>query len=141
MAKQQNQSAAGELGGTRRHGNRLRFIHWLTLPNGAKRSPDAAWVRRETWDALTDAQQEEFAPLCPDFVIEFRSSNDSLASLQEKMNEYMANGTRLGWLFDPEDTRVVVYRLNQAVECLDSPASISGDPVLPGFVFEPREIW
>ena len=113
----------------------------FTLPNGAKRSPDAAWVRREMWEALTDEQQEEFAPLCPDFVIELRSANDSLASLQAKMDEYIANGSRLGWLFDPKDKRVHVYRPNQAVECFDNPASISGDPVLPGFVFDPREIW
>src|ERR1044071_4211247 len=91
----------------------------FTLPNGAKRSPDAAWVRRETWEALTDEQQEEFAPLCPDFVIELRSANDSLASLQAKMEEYIANGSRLGWLFDPKDMRGYVYRPNQAVECLD----------------------
>ena len=113
----------------------------FTLPNGAKRSPDAAWVRREVWEALTDEQQEEFAPICPAFVIELRSSKDSLASLQNKMKEYIENGAELGWLFDPKNKQMYIYRPNQAVECLEGPSSISGDPVLPGFVFDPREIW
>jgi Uma2 family endonuclease len=113
----------------------------FTLPNGAKRSPDAAWVRRERWDALTEEQQDEFAPLCPDFVVELRSRTDSLAMLQEKMEEYIENGARLGWLFDPKSRQVYVYRPGQPVECLDDPAEVRGDPVLPGFVFNPREIW
>lgn len=113
----------------------------FTLPNGAKRSPDAAWVRREVWEALTDEQQEEFAPLCPVFVIELRSAKDRLASLQDKMKEYIENGAELGWLFDPKNKRVYIYLPNQPVECLENPTSISGAPVLPGFVFDPSEIW
>lgn len=113
----------------------------FTLPNGAKRSPDAAWVRREVWEALTDEQQEEFAPICPDFVIELRSAKDSLEGLQEKMKEYLENGTQLGWLFDAKNKRVYVYRPNQSVECLETPSSISGEPVLSGFLFDPSEIW
>lgn len=113
----------------------------FTLPNGAKRSPDAAWVRRDVWEALTDAQQEELAPLSPDFVIELRSANDSLKSLQAKMQEYIENGTQLGWLFDAKNKRIYVYRPNQPVECLESPLSISGEPVLSGFIFAPGEIW
>lgn len=113
----------------------------FTLPNGAKRSPDAAWVRREVWEALTDEQQEEFAPICPAFVIELRSSKDSLATLQEKMKEYIENGTELGWLFDPKNKRVYIYRPDESIECLENPDLISGDPVLPGFVFDPSEIW
>jgi Uma2 family endonuclease len=112
----------------------------FTLPNGAKRSPDAAWVRRQAWEALTDEQQEEFAPICPAFVIELRSPKDSLASLQEKMNEYVENGAELGWLFDPKNKRVYVYRPNQPVECLENPSLVSGEPVLPGFEFDPSEI-
>jgi len=113
----------------------------FTLPNGAKRSPDAAWVRREAWEALTEKQQDEYAPICPDFVIELRSPTDILESLQEKMEEYIENGARLGWLFDPKDRRVYIYRPNQSTESIDYPHSISSDPVLPGFEFDPNEIW
>ncbi len=113
----------------------------FTLPNGAKRSPDAAWVRREAWDALTEEQQEDFAPICPDFVIELRSTNDSLTSLEQKMNEYVENGSQVGWLFDAKSKRVGIFRPNQAVEILENPSTINGDPVLPGFAFDLREIW
>lgn len=113
----------------------------FTLPNGAIRSPDASWVRRERWNALTKDQRERFAPLCPDFVIELRSPTDRLSDLYEKMEEYIANGARLGWLIDPIDKRVYVYRPGQPVETLDDPTTLSGDPVLPGFVFAVRELW
>ena len=113
----------------------------FTLPNGAKRSPDASWVKRERWEALTDAQQEGFAPLCPDFVVELRSRTDRLSDLQEKMQEYIDNGARLGWLIDPLEQRVYLYRPGQPIEVLDNPATASGDPVLPGFVLNARELW
>lgn len=113
----------------------------FTLPNGAKQSPDASWVKRERWNALSTAQQEEFAPLCPDFVIEVRSPSDRLSDLQDKMQEYLANGAQLGWLIDPMEKRVYVYRLGQPVEVLADPASVSGDPILPGFVLLVRELW
>jgi Uma2 family endonuclease len=113
----------------------------FALPNGARRSPDASWVRRERWNALTKDQREGFAPLCPDFVVELRSPTDSLADLHDKMREYLANGARLGWLIDPLDRRVYVYRLNQPVESLDNPATLSGDPTLPGFVLRVQELW
>ena len=113
----------------------------FTLPNGAIRSPDASWVRQERWNALTEEQQEGFAPLCPDFVVELRSRTDRLSDLQEKMQEYIDNGVRLGWLIDPIDKRVYVYRPGQPVEVLDDPATLSGDPVLPGFVLPIRELW
>ncbi|OGG46940.1 MAG: hypothetical protein A3F84_21005 [Candidatus Handelsmanbacteria bacterium RIFCSPLOWO2_12_FULL_64_10] len=113
----------------------------FTLPGGAKRAPDAAWIRRERWEALNEEQQEGFAPLCPDFVVELRSSQDSLSVLQDKMSEYLENGARLGWLIDPVDRRVYLYHPGQPLECLESPAMLSGDPVLPGFVFDVREIW
>lgn len=113
----------------------------FTLSNGAKRSPDAAWVRRDRWRALTPEQRREFAPLCPDFVMELRSPTDNLFALQEKMQEYSDNGARLGWLIDPIEKRVFVYRPGQLVEVLDNPASLSGDPVLPGFVLSVQELW
>jgi Uma2 family endonuclease len=113
----------------------------FTLPNGAIRSPDASWVRRERWDMLTEDQQEGFAPLCPDFVVELRSRTDRLSDLHDKMQEYIGNGARLGWLIDPIDKRVYVYRPDQPVGSLDNPATLSGDPVLPGFVLYVQELW
>ena len=113
----------------------------FTLPNGAKRGPDAAWLRRARWEALSEEAQESFAPLCPDFVVELRSPHDRLAMLQEKMVEYMDNGAPLGWLIDPPARRVFIYRPGQLVECLEDPAILSGAPLLPGFVFNVREIW
>ena len=111
------------------------------LPNGAKRSPDGAWVRRERWNALTEEEQEAFVPLCPDFVLELRSATDSLMFLQDKMQEYIANGAQLGLLLDPKTKQAYVYRSNQAVERLDNPQTIAGDPLLPGFVLEMKGIW
>jgi Uma2 family endonuclease len=111
------------------------------LPNGAKRSPDAAWVRREKWDALSEKERESFVPLCPDFVLELRSATDSLSALQEKMQEYMANGAQFGLLLDPKSKQAYVYRPNQTVERLDNPQTIAGDPVLPGFVLDLKDIW
>lgn len=113
----------------------------FTLPNGAIRSPDASWVKREKWEALSKNQREGFAPICPDFVIELRSRTDLLSDLQAKMQEYIDNGAHLGWLIDPMDKRVYVYQPSQSVEVLDDPASVSGDPVLPGFVLQVRELW
>jgi len=113
----------------------------FNLGNGAKRSPDAAWVRRSRWEALTEAQQEEFIPLCPDFVVELRSRKDRLGTLQAKMEEYIQNGAELGWLIDPSAKRVYVYRPGRPVECLEAPSTLSGEPVLPGFTFNASEIW
>jgi len=113
----------------------------FTLPNGAIRSPDASWIRRERWTALTKEQRVGFAPICPDFVMELRSPTDRLSDLQDKMREYIDNGARLGWLIDPIDKRVYVYRPDQQVETLDNPTTLSGDPVLPGFVLAVRELW
>jgi Uma2 family endonuclease len=113
----------------------------FTLPNGAKRSPDASWVRREQWDALPAKERAGFGLLCPDFVVELRSPTDRLADLQEKMQEYVDNGARLGWLIDPLEKRVYVYRPGQLVDELDDPPTVSGDPVLPGFVLHVRELW
>jgi len=113
----------------------------FTLPNGAKRSPDASWIRRERWEALSEAQQEGIGPLCPDFVVELCSPSDRLPVLQEKMQEYIDNGARLGWLIDPLERRVYIYRPGQPIEQLADPATLSGDPVLPGFVLPVGELW
>jgi len=108
------------------------------LPNGGQRSPDVAWVKRAKWDALTPEQQEKFPPLCPDFVIELRSRTDSLPVLQEKMNEYLNSGLQLGWLIDPQNQQVEIYRPNRAAEIVPFPAQLSGDPTLPGFTLDIR---
>jgi len=113
----------------------------FTLPNGAKRSPDASWVRRERWDALPAKERAGFGLLCPDFVVKLRSPTDRLADLQEKMQEYLNNGARLGWLIDSLEKRVYVYPPDQPVEVWDDPPAVSGDPVLPGFILHVRELW
>lgn len=103
------------------------------LPNGATRSPDASWVSRERWDTLSQEKREGLLPLCPDFVVKLRSKTDSLPTLQEKMREYVDNGTRLGWLIDPQNQRVEIYRGETEVEVLEQPTQLSGEDVLPGF--------
>jgi Uma2 family endonuclease len=113
----------------------------FTLPNTAKRSPDVAWVRNERWNALSAQQQEEFPPLCPDFVIELRSRTDSLKALKEKMEEYISNGAGLGWLIDPLERRVHVYRAGVDPQVLEDPQEVSGEPLLEGFVLEVRALW
>ncbi|WP_375476877.1 Uma2 family endonuclease [uncultured Nostoc sp.] len=112
----------------------------FTLPNGAERSPDVSWVKIERWNALTPEQQEKFAPICPDFVVELHSRTDSLKELQEKMQEYIENGTQLGWLIDRKNKRVEIYCPGKDVEVLDNPASLSGENVLPGFVLDLQQI-
>jgi Uma2 family endonuclease len=111
------------------------------LPNGADRSPDASWVKLERWNALTPEQQTKFAPLCPDFVVELLSPSDSLTETQKKMKEYRDNGARLGWLINRKSRQVEIYRPGQDVEVLESPASLSGEDVLPGFVLNLEPIW
>jgi Uma2 family endonuclease len=111
------------------------------LPNGAERSPDLAWVSRARWDALSEAEKEEFPPMCPDFVVELRSRSDAMNTLRDKMREYIANGARLGWLIDPIERRIYIYGPPGEETCLDDPEAVSGDPVLRGFVLEPRRLW
>jgi Uma2 family endonuclease len=118
----------------------------FTLPNGAKRGPDACWVRREKWNALTKEEQEEKIPVLRlDFVVELMSPSDRrpyrFRMVQAKMAEYIENGVQLGWLIDPFQKKVYVYRPGQAVECLENPSTLSGDPILPGFVFQITELW
>jgi Uma2 family endonuclease len=132
------------------------FYHWVeadgtgigfdsstgfTLPNGATRSPDLAWVKLDRWEGLTPEQRKGFAPLCPDFVLELRSPSDALEYVQAKMQEYLDNGAQLGWLIDPIEKKVYIYRPQAVVECLGNPQTVSGDPVLPGFVLELGRVW
>ncbi|KJH73417.1 Uma2 family endonuclease [Aliterella atlantica] len=113
----------------------------FTLPNGAIRSPDLSWIKQERWDTLSQAQKRKFAPICPDFVVELCSPSDRLTDVQSKMQEYLDNGTRLGWLIIPENRQVEIYRLNRDVEVLSNPVSLSGEDVLPGFELDLSEIW
>ncbi len=111
------------------------------LPNGAIRSPDAAWITLEKWNKIDPSRREKFGPICPDFLIELRSPSDSLKSLQEKMREYIENGTKLGWLINRKDQQVEVYRPGKKVEILDHPTTLSGEDVLPNFVLNLELIW
>jgi len=106
------------------------------LPNGATRSPDAAWIMQVRWNVLTAYQKRGFAPLCPDFVLELCSPSDEIEVVRAKMREYIANGARLGWLLDPQTRMAEIYEPGEAVETLYNPTSLSGDPVLPGFVLD-----
>lgn len=113
----------------------------FTLSNGAMRSPDAAWIKAERWNALTMEEQASFAPICPDFVIELRSASDTLSGLQTKMQEYIENGVLLGWLIDRKNQTVYIYRPYQEPEILENPSQVSGDPELPGFSLPMAKIW
>lgn len=110
------------------------------LPNGALCSPDAAWISLERWNRLSTEEQEEFPPICPDFVVELRSVSDSLKSLQEKMEQYMANGTRLGWLINPKQQTVEIYRQGREKEVLYQPSQLSGEDVLSEFILDLKGI-
>jgi len=111
------------------------------LPNGADRSPDVAWIELARWDALTPEQKRKFPPIAPDFVLELMSPSDSLEKVQAKMQEYLDNQVKLGWLIDRKNRQVEIYRQGQAVEILQSPQSLSGEDVLPGFILNLQLIW
>lgn len=111
------------------------------LPNGADRSPDVAWIQQSRWDTLTTEQKEKFPPIAPDFVLELISPTDSLKETRKKMQEYLDNGVKLGWLINRKSRRVEVYRQGKAVELLESPTELSGEDVLPGFVLTLQFIW
>jgi len=113
----------------------------FALPNRARRSPDTAWVLRERLTGLRPQQKKRFLPLCPDFVAELVSPSDSLPALQKKMQEYIDNGSRLGWLIDPENRHVYVYRPDTPVERLEDPATVPGDPVLPAFELDAQAVF
>lgn len=132
-----------------------RFYKWLeendgfgfdsstifVLPNGAKRSPDLSWIASERWNALSAEQQAKYPPICPDFVVELRSRTDSLDDLRDKMTEYIENGAKLGWLIDPKEKNVHVYRSNAVTEILDKPDEMSGETLLPKLVLNLRDFW
>ena len=113
----------------------------FTLPNGAIRSPDAAWIEKSRWQAIPAEQRRKFAPICPDFVIELKSPSDDLSVLQGKLEEYRDNGVRLGWLIDPENYQVFCYRPQRAVEIFDNPRNLSGEDILIGFVLDLQVVW
>ncbi|MBI2805231.1 MAG: Uma2 family endonuclease [Planctomycetes bacterium] len=111
------------------------------LPNGANRAPDASWLSPEQMASLTAEQRKKFPPLCPFFLTEVRSPSDGLKKLQEKMEEYIANGCQLGWLIDPDKKQVHVYRPGQPPQVFDDLLTISGEPELPGFVLDLEPVW
>ena len=111
------------------------------LPNGANRSPDASWIPLTKWDVLTEREKQRFLPLCPDFAVELLSPNDNLAKTQEKMQEYLDNGMVLGWLINPVQQQVEIYRQSKQVEILNAPDNLSGENVLSGFVLDLQSIW
>lgn len=113
----------------------------FTLPNGAKRSPNVSWMTKEKYNSLSDEEKKTFAKIVPDFVIELRSPTDSLKPIQDKMSEYIENGVRLGWLIDPNEKKVHIYRDNGEIEILENPKTISGDNVLKGFKLNVQQIW
>ena len=127
----------------RRDGSGIAFgpSSGFTLPNGAVRGPDAAWITKTRLTELTTEDKRGFGHICPDFVIELRSQSDSLRVIQAKMDEYMENGARLGWLIDPQNRRIYVYRPNSEIEILESPESVSADPELKGFTLNLEEVW
>ncbi len=113
----------------------------FTLPNGATRSPDASWVRHDRLANLTTEQRRKFLPLCPDFAVELLSPSDDRTAIEEKMTEYLAEGTQLAWLIDPDRRQAVIYRPGVEPISLDAPAELAGDPVLRGFVLDLKPIW
>ncbi|NET54498.1 MAG: Uma2 family endonuclease [Merismopedia sp. SIO2A8] len=103
----------------------------FTLPNGAIKSSDAAWIQLKRWQNISPEQQVKFAPICPDFIVELHSKSDNLQPLKAKLQEYIDNGTSLGWLIDRKNCQVYIYRPQQEVECLDNPSTLNGEPILP----------
>lgn len=127
---------------SKRDGTGITFASTgFILPNGATRAPDAAWVRRERLASLTPEQKQKFLPLCPNFVVELRSPSDRLEDLQAKMEEYRDTGAQLGWLIDPEERQVFVYRPGAPTVQMQDPSTLSGAPELPGFSLNLAEIW
>ncbi|MBE9238393.1 Uma2 family endonuclease [Anabaena aphanizomenioides LEGE 00250] len=113
----------------------------FTLPNGANRSPDVAWIKKERWDSLTTEEKTKFPPIAPDFVLELMSPTDSLQETQKKMQEYMENGVKLSWLINPKTRQVEIYRLGKPVEILTAPLELSGEDILPGFILNMAIVW
>jgi Uma2 family endonuclease len=110
----------------------------FTLPNGALKSPDVTWIEKSRLANVPAGVK--FPSVVPDFVMELRSDTDRLSDLQQKMQEYRDNGVRLGWLINPQDRQVEIYRQGQDVEILENPLSLSGEDVLPGFMLDLQSI-
>ena len=113
----------------------------FALPNGAHRSPDASWIKRDKMERLTERERERFGPFCPDFAVELRSPSDRLSPVRAKMVEYMENGASLGWLIDPSNRRVYIYEPNHEVVILENLEIVSGEPLLPGFKLNVSDLW
>jgi Uma2 family endonuclease len=111
------------------------------LPNDPNRSPDVSWIQSERWNALKPEQREKFPPIAPDFVLELMSPSDSLSETQAKMQEYMNADVKLGWLIERITRCVEIYRQGQPKEVLESPTSLSGEDILPGFVLDLQIVW
>ncbi|NJN21743.1 MAG: Uma2 family endonuclease [Leptolyngbya sp. RL_3_1] len=111
------------------------------LPDGAIRSPDAAWVTQQRWQDLAPVDRQGFVPLCPDFAVELKSATDDWRELQVKLQSYITNGLRLGWLIDPQARLVLIYQPEQPVLTVNAPTQLTGDPVLPGFVLDLTELF
>ncbi|MEG3858329.1 Uma2 family endonuclease [Microcoleus sp. herbarium12] len=111
------------------------------LASGANRSPDVSWIKKERWDALTLEQKQKFPPIAPDFVLELMSPTDSLKDTQNKMQEYMDNQVKLGWLINRKTRRVEIYRQGQEKQILECPTELSGEDILPGFVLNLQALW
>jgi Uma2 family endonuclease len=111
------------------------------LSNSAIRSPDVSWIKQERWDALTLQQKEKYIPIPPDFVLELISPSDTLTEIRGKMQEYMENQVRLGWLINPKTQQVEIYRVRQEIEIIQSPLTLSGEDVLPSFVLNLQTVW
>jgi Uma2 family endonuclease len=113
----------------------------FTLPDGSMRNPDASWVEYSRWQALSDAQQSSFAPLCPDFILELRSPSDKLPEAHAKMHQWIANGAHVAWLIDPIEKAVTIYRPGEQPEALIHPTSVQGTGPIAGFELVMARVW
>jgi Uma2 family endonuclease len=113
----------------------------FTLPDGSMRSPDAAWIQSARWDALSEADQERYSPISPDFIIELRSPSDNITELEAKMEQWMANGAKVAWLIDPERQIVAVYQANSEPDIYHYPTSVQGQGLIAGFELVMARIW
>ena len=141
---QRNFELIGQLGmWTKQDGKGVGFgsSGGFTLPSGAVRSPDAAWIKKVDWEAIPQDKRKKLAPICPEFVVELRSESDGLKVLQDKMEEYINNGTKLGWLIDRKERKVYIYRSDNKIKELDNPSTLSGEDILSGFVLDLSSIW
>ncbi len=112
----------------------------FTLPDTSVRAPDVSWISRERWDALSDMDQDKFARICPDFVIELMSDRDEKYTLPAKMEKYLRNGVRLAWMVDPFSQQTTIYRPDREPATQPFAEPLSGEDVLPDFELRLTEI-